>query len=71
LSASDGGAPPLLPLTVDEVDCGVIGGKPQLLGHRLDALCGSTPKTMSSEIGDFGLDTPRDRDGSFEPRLGS
>ncbi len=30
---------------------------------------GSTPKTMSSEIGDFDLDTPRDRAGSFDPRL--
>jgi len=30
---------------------------------------GSTPKTLSSEIGDFALDTPRDRAGSFEPRL--
>ena len=30
---------------------------------------GSTPKTMSSEIGDFQLDTPRDRDGTFVPRL--
>ena len=30
---------------------------------------GSTPKSMSSEVGDFDLDTPRDRVGSFEPRL--
>jgi len=30
---------------------------------------GSTPKSMSSEIGDFDLFTPRDRDSSFEPRL--
>jgi putative transposase len=30
---------------------------------------GSTAKTVSSEIGDFDLSTPRDRDGSFEPRL--
>jgi putative transposase len=30
---------------------------------------GSTPKTISSEVGDIGLDTPRDRAGVFEPRL--
>lgn len=30
---------------------------------------GSTSKTIQSEIGPFGLDTPRDRAGSFEPRL--
>src|SRR5258706_5804414 len=30
---------------------------------------GSTPKTLATEIGDIGLATPRDRAGSFEPRL--
>src|SRR5680860_1711479 len=30
---------------------------------------GSTPKTVSSEIGEFGLDVPRDRSSSFEPHL--
>jgi putative transposase len=30
---------------------------------------GSTPKTVATEIGDIALDTPRDRAGSFEPRL--
>src|SRR5829696_7104467 len=30
---------------------------------------GSTPKTISTEAGDVPLDTPRDREGSFEPRL--
>jgi putative transposase len=30
---------------------------------------GSTPKTVSTEVGDVALDGPRDRDGSFEPRL--
>ena len=30
---------------------------------------GTTPKTMSSEIGQIDLDTPRDRVGSFIPRL--
>ena len=30
---------------------------------------GSTPKTLQSEVGPFGLDVPRDRLGSFEPRL--
>jgi transposase-like protein len=28
----------------------------------------TSPKTVASEIGDIGLDVPRDRDGSFEPR---
>jgi transposase-like protein len=30
---------------------------------------GTTPKTVSSEIGDLALDIPRDRGGSFIPRL--
>ena len=30
---------------------------------------GSTPKTVASEVGDIAVDTPRDRAGSFEPRL--
>jgi putative transposase len=30
---------------------------------------GSTPKTVSSEIGEIALSTPRDRDGSFQPAL--
>src|SRR6187455_1808901 len=30
---------------------------------------GSTPKTLATEVGAIGLDTPRDRAGSFEPRL--
>jgi putative transposase len=30
---------------------------------------GSTPKTISTEVGDVALATPRDRAGSFEPRL--
>jgi len=30
---------------------------------------GSTPKTISTEVGDVALDTPRDRAGTFEPRL--
>ncbi len=30
---------------------------------------GSTPKTVATEIGDVDLATPRDRAGSFEPRL--
>ena len=30
---------------------------------------GSTPKTVASEVGDIGVDTPRDRAGRFEPRL--
>ncbi|ACV06806.1 IS256 family transposase [Kytococcus sedentarius] len=30
---------------------------------------GSTPKTVASEVGSIELDVPRDRDGSFTPRL--
>ncbi len=30
---------------------------------------GSTPKTIQSELGPLGLDIPRDRAGSFDPRL--
>jgi putative transposase len=30
---------------------------------------GTTPKTVASEVGEVGLDTPRDRAGTFEPRL--
>jgi putative transposase len=30
---------------------------------------GTTPKTIATEVGDIGLDTPRDRAGTFEPRL--
>ena len=30
---------------------------------------GSTPKTLATEHGPVALDTPRDRDGSFEPRI--
>jgi putative transposase len=30
---------------------------------------GTTPKTVASEIGEIGLDVPRDRNGTFEPRL--
>jgi putative transposase len=30
---------------------------------------GSTPKTVATEVGDVALDVPRDRAGTFEPRL--
>jgi putative transposase len=30
---------------------------------------GSTPKTLLTEVGSVGLDTPRDRQGTFTPRL--
>jgi putative transposase len=30
---------------------------------------GRTPKTVATEVGQVGLDVPRDRNGSFEPRL--
>src|SRR5215510_15887614 len=30
---------------------------------------GTTPKTIATEVGDVGLAVPRDRAGSFEPRL--
>jgi putative transposase len=43
-------------------------------GERLgkatgNARNGSTPKTVATEVGDVELGTPRDRAGSFEPRL--
>ncbi|WP_460870259.1 transposase, partial [Parafrigoribacterium mesophilum] len=34
-----------------------------------DSRNGFTPKTVASEIGDIQLDVPRDRAGSFTPRL--
>lgn len=30
---------------------------------------GTTPKTIETEVGPVGIDTPRDRAGTFEPRL--
>jgi putative transposase len=30
---------------------------------------GSTPKTLATDHGPVGIDTPRDRDGSFEPQI--
>jgi putative transposase len=30
---------------------------------------GSTPKTLQTDLGSVGIKTPRDRDGTFEPRL--
>ena len=30
---------------------------------------GTSPKTVATEVGDVGLDTPRDRAGTFDPRL--
>jgi putative transposase len=30
---------------------------------------GSTPKTLATEHGPVGIDTPRDREGSFEPKI--
>ncbi len=30
---------------------------------------GSTPKTISTQVGDLGLDSPRDREGTFTPQL--
>ena len=35
----------------------------------LNSRNGTTPKTVASEVGDVALDTPRDRAGTFEPRL--
>lgn len=36
---------------------------------RANSRNGSTPKTLSTEVGDVAIGTPRDRAGSFEPRL--
>jgi putative transposase len=38
-------------------------------GQELNYRNGSTPKTLSTEVGDIELGTPRDRAGTFEPRL--
>ncbi len=37
--------------------------------HYPNSRNGSTPKTVASEAGDIELDVPRDRQGTFEPRL--
>jgi putative transposase len=36
---------------------------------RANSRNGSTPKTLATEVGDVAIGTPRDRAGSFEPRL--
>ncbi len=38
-------------------------------GGALNVRNGSTPKTVGTELGPVGIQTPRDRDGSFEPQL--
>lgn len=38
-------------------------------GGQLNHRNGSTPKTVKTDTGNLPLDIPRDRDGSFEPRL--
>jgi putative transposase len=38
-------------------------------GQELNYRNGSTPKTLSTEVGQVPIDTPRDRAGTFEPRL--
>lgn len=38
-------------------------------GQEPNCRNGSTPKTLSTEVGDVELGTPRDRAGTFEPRL--
>jgi putative transposase len=43
-------------------------GDPAGRGSR-NSRNGSTPKTVATEVGQVGLDTPRDRAGTFEPRL--
>lgn len=37
--------------------------------HYPNSRNGSTPKTVASDAGDIELDVPRDRAGTFEPRL--
>jgi transposase-like protein len=39
------------------------------MSESRNARNGSTRKTLQTEDGEFALDTPRDRDGSFEPQL--
>jgi len=43
--------------------------KHERAGGGTNARNGSTPKTVRTEVGLVDLDTPRDRNGSFEPRL--
>jgi putative transposase len=38
-------------------------------GGALNVRNGSTPKTVGTELGQVRVETPRDRDGSFEPQL--
>ncbi len=38
-------------------------------GGALNVRNGSTPKTVGTELGQVRIETPRDRDGSFEPQL--
>lgn len=38
-------------------------------GNEQNRKNGSTPKTVKSTSGSFQLDTPRDRNGTFEPQL--
>ena len=37
--------------------------------HSGNSRNGSTPKTLKGEFGNLALDTPRDRNGSFEPQI--
>src|SRR6266550_726736 len=56
----------LLDALMDRVDAGEL--TPAGRGSP-NSRNGSTPKTLATEVGDIALDTPRDRAGSFEPRL--
>jgi transposase-like protein len=38
-------------------------------GGRGNVRTGATPKTVSTDLGPVAINTPRDRQGSFEPRL--
>src|SRR5258705_4032294 len=41
-------------------------GEPTVSGNARN---GTTPKTLTTDQGDVAIETPRDRDGTFEPRL--
>jgi putative transposase len=46
-----------------------VGHPPGAIPSGSNRRNGSTPKTLATDLGPVGIPTPRDREGSFEPRL--
>lgn len=75
ITGSDGLLPALLKTTLER------GLGAELTGHlgyekgqaapakRANSRNGTTPKTIASEVGEFTVDVPRDRAGTFTPQL--